>query len=376
PSQNNNSFFPRHLKSISTPTLKIYNVIRHFGAKNDGNTDTTQAFFNAWKAACASPIPSQINVPRGYYLLKPLIFEGRNCKSSVSFLCHGTLIAFNIHWNGGSSKYWISFHRVNGLHIKGGVLDAKGKNLWDCKANGRDCPLGAKSVNFGHSTNIIVDGLTSTNSQLFHITINYCRHVKMGNLTITADENSPNTDGIHMKNSKDITIINSRIMTGDDCISLGANTQNVWIEDTFCGPGHGISIGSLGREYDEGALVQNVTVKSTIFKDTQNGLRIKTFLTSVNGTIKDIYFLGATMKNSRNPIIIDQNYCPLGNCEMGQGSGIQISNVVYTGIHGTSSKPEIITFDCSPIKPCNALQLQDIQLSYQSGTPKCVNNHA
>ncbi|KAL9233501.1 hypothetical protein vseg_008490 [Gypsophila vaccaria] len=357
--------------SSSSPTIiKVYDIIRHFGAKNDGITDTTKAFLNVWKAACASPVASQIEVPSGYYLLGPIIFEG-NCKSSVTFLIHGTLVAGNSY----SSKYWIFFHRVNGLQIKGGVLDAKGKSLWDCKASNRNCPLGAKSLSFDHSTNINVDGLTSTNSQMFHIAINYCHQINIRGLTITADADSPNTDGIHVRNSGEISIINSRIMTGDDCIALGANNQNVWIENTFCGPGHGISIGSLGREFDKGALVQNVTVKSTIFEDTQNGFRIKTFPTSINGTVREIYFLGANMSNARNPILIDQNYCPPGNCQTGQGSSIRINDVVYKDIHGTSGSVDIITFDCSPKMPCYGLSLQDVVLSHQRETPKCIKKN-
>ena len=59
-------------------------------------------------------------------------------------------------------------------------------------------------------------------------------------MTILADANSPNTDGIHLAQSDQITIINSLIKTGDDCISIGPNNQNIWIQDISCGPGHGI----------------------------------------------------------------------------------------------------------------------------------------
>ncbi|GJW96591.1 polygalacturonase-like protein [Tanacetum coccineum] len=43
-----------------------------------------------------------------------------------------------------------------------------------------------------------------------------------------------------------------------------------------CGPGHGISTGTLGWDFQE-AGVQNTTVKTTTFMGTQNGVRIKTW---------------------------------------------------------------------------------------------------
>ncbi|XP_074293829.1 polygalacturonase-like [Silene latifolia] len=355
-------------------SIKIYDVVRNFGAKGDGNTDATTSFLNAWKAACASLTPSQIYVPKGNYVLGSISFEGFSCKSPILFIIDGTLIARNID----SKEFWIGFHNVNGLRIKGGVLDAKGKNLWDCKLGGRKCPMGAKSLNFDDSKNIVIDGLTSRDSQLFHISINACLNVNMGGILVTAPATSPNTDGIHIERSNGVTIMHSQFMTGDDCISIGPFNQNLWIENVNCGPGHGISIGSLGKgQGDQGLLVQNVTVKTVNLTSTQNGLRIKTFASPIKGNVRDIHFLGATMTNVGNPIIIDQYYCPHGTCPPGQGSAIQISNVEYKNIQGISSTPQIVTFDCSPQKQCDGLQLQDIKLTYTGpGAPHCEVKNA
>lgn len=86
----------------------------------------------------------------------------------------------------------------------------------------------------------MVSGLTSLNSQMFHIVINGCQNVKAQGLKISAAGNSPNTDGIHVALSSTVTILNSIIGTGDDCISIGPGTSNLWIENVACGPGHGI----------------------------------------------------------------------------------------------------------------------------------------
>ena len=75
---------------------------------------------------------------------------------------------------------------------------------------------------------------------MFHIVVNGCHNVKMQDIRVIAAKNSPNTDGIHVQLSSSVTILNSKIKTGDDCISIGPGTTNLWIENVACGPGHGI----------------------------------------------------------------------------------------------------------------------------------------
>lgn len=94
------------------------------------------------------------------------------------------------------------------------------------------------------------------------------------------------------------------------------------------------SIGSLGKEYDE-AGVENVTVKTTVFTGTQNGLRIKTWGKPSEGFVRGVVFEHSTMQNVQNPIIIDQNYCPSqGGCpdQVMKLSSMPGVNVSYQGV--------------------------------------------
>jgi polygalacturonase len=97
-----------------------------------------------------------------------------------------------------------------------------------------------QSLEFSNSNNIAITGLASLNSQMFHIVINACQNVKVQGVRVSAAGDSPNTDGIHVQSSTGVTILNSRIGTGDDCVSIGPGTSNLWIENVACGPGHGI----------------------------------------------------------------------------------------------------------------------------------------
>lgn len=97
-----------------------------------------------------------------------------------------------------------------------------------------------QTLGFINSMNIIVNGVTSLNSQLFHMVFNGCKNVKVQGAKISASGDSPNTDGIHVQKSTGVTILNSHIATGDDCISIGPGATNLWIQEITCGPGHGI----------------------------------------------------------------------------------------------------------------------------------------
>ena len=82
--------------------------------------------------------------------------------------------------------------------------------------------LYVQTLGFSNSNNIKIVGVTSLNSQMFHIVINGCNNVKM--------------EGVHIQFSTGVTILNSKIGTGDDCVSVGPDTTNLWIENVACGP--------------------------------------------------------------------------------------------------------------------------------------------
>ncbi|KAL9410453.1 hypothetical protein AB3S75_044255 [Citrus x aurantiifolia] len=347
----------------SAAAASVYNVLR-FGAKGNGVIDSTEAFAKAWAAACASNKSTIIYVPKGRYLLGSVAFKGECQSSDITFRIDGTLVAPADYRVLGQADNWLSFEGVSGVSIIGGALDAKGNSLWACKAAaGTTCPNGATTLSITNSNNVSIKGLLSLNSQMYHIVINRCQDVLVEGAKIIAAGDSPNTDGIHIQQSRNVKIRSSSIKTGDDCISIGRGTTNLWIERVTCGPGHGISIGSLGKDMDEEG-VQNVTVWKTVFTGTQNGLRIKSWARPSHGFVKGVRFIDAVMQNVQNPIIIDQNYCPHNfNCP-GQVSGVKISDIVYWNIRGTSSTPIAIKFNCSAKYPCEGIKLYKVSLRY------------
>lgn len=228
------------------------------------------------------------------------------------------------------------------------------------------------------SRNVVIQGLTSVNSAGIHVTVQASTGVAIVDTVVSAPGDSPNTDGIHVKQSSDVTIRNAVIGTGDDCISMVEGSSDVWIQGVTCGPGHGISIGSLG-DTPEQVAVRNITVKAVTLAGTTNGLRIKSWAKANSGLVDGVAFSDVVMRNVRNPIIVDQNYCPGNFSCPTEGSGIKITNVSYTNVEGTSATPVAVRFDCSPSRPCTGITMRNVWLGYgerrRAAESFCRNAH-
>ncbi|RLM69375.1 hypothetical protein C2845_PM17G04770 [Panicum miliaceum] len=331
-----------------------YNVVG-YGARPDGRTDSARAFLAAWAAACndtggGSSTAPVVRVPAG------------------TFLCSAPAAV--------DSTAWIQFHYAHGLKIRGGTLDGRGEAFWACKAAGRQCPPGSTTLDISQSNNVSVRRLTLLNSKTAHLSVFDCAGVTLRGLRIVAPAGSPNTDGVHVQFSCGVRILGATVRTGDDCVSLGPGTSDVLVRNIRCGPGHGISIGSLGGEPGE-VGVRNVTVDGAALAGTQNGLRIKTWGRPNRGHVAGVSFARVTMRGVRNPIVVDQNYSPGNlNCP-GKSSAVKISGVEYTDVEGTSATPVAVRFDCSGSYPCTGIMLKNVNLTYQ-GEPAqtfCRNAH-
>uniref|UniRef100_A0A0D9V8U9 Exopolygalacturonase n=1 Tax=Leersia perrieri TaxID=77586 RepID=A0A0D9V8U9_9ORYZ len=359
----------------------VYDVVARYGARGDGASDSTAPFLRAWADACRSPRRhATVRVPPGNYLLaQPATFLGPCAAAAVTFSldANATLLAPPRYaWESPTGR-WITFESVVGLTFTGGTLDGRGAALWQCKGTQPrgHCPTGASSLTISNSREVVVEGVRSVNSGLFHFVVLQSSGVTVRRVRVDAPGDSPNTDGIHVHKSRDVAVYDADVRTGDDCVSVGPGNSNLWIERVSCGPGHGISIGSLGKQQGMAVeAVENVTVKTTWFTNTTNGLRIKTWVSSKRGYVRGVTFSDSTMSGVGNPIIIDQHYCPDGGCSAGAGdrrstaprsSGIKISEVEYVNVRGSSATPVAVSFDCSRSNPCSGIRLRDVRFTYQ-----------
>ncbi|KAI0524331.1 hypothetical protein KFK09_003697 [Dendrobium nobile] len=345
-------------------------TVEDYGAKG-GGVDDTMAFGKAWNAACSSDTPISLLIPKGnIYQLKPITFSGP-CLSDISVMIMGTIEASSnpSDWNGKNQRIWILFNNVNNLLVLGGGTINGNGNIWwqkSCKVDkSQPCKDAPTALTFNACNGLTVESLNVINSQQIHIMFENSKNVIASSLSIVAPSNSPNTDGIHIARTQNITINQCTFATGDDCISIVGGSQDVHATNITCGPGHGISIGSLGAEGSTDQVL-GVTIDTAHLIGTSNGVHIKTWQGG-SGYAKNILFKNIKMSNVENPIIIDQNYCDSTKPCAQQKSAVQVSNVQYNNIMGTSASNFAINFNCSKSFPCSGIILQDINLIKNGG---------
>lgn len=225
------------------------------------------------------------------------------------------------------------------------------------------------ALTFHKCKNLKVHNLILVNSQQMHIALTSCLRVTISNLKVIAPATSPNTDGIHISASRGVEVKNSIVRTGDDCVSIVSNSSHVKIRNIACGPGHGISIGSLGKS-NSWTQVHKVLVDGVIISNTENGVRIKTWQGG-SGYAANMKFQNVLMENVSYPIVIDQYYCDSKLPCANQTLAVKVDNISFVHVKGTSATEEAVRFACSDSLPCEGLYLEDIHLvSYAGGITK------
>ncbi|XP_015074404.1 polygalacturonase At1g48100 [Solanum pennellii] len=373
------------------PTLNpeedcIFDVME-YGAVGDGSTDDTEAFVAAWKAACQVESAVLLAPADRIFMITSTIFYGP-CKPGLEFRVNGVLMTPEGPdcWPKKDSKrQWIVFYKLDNMTFSGtGTIEGNGEKWWElpCKPhrgpNGSTLPGPCDSpsmIRFFMSSNLTVRGLRIQNSPMFHMKFDGCEGVLIDQLSISSPKLSPNTDGIHIEDTKSVGIYNSVIANGDDCISIGPGCSNVEIEAVTCGPSHGISIGSLGVHNSQ-ACVSNITVRNAIIRDSDNGVRIKTWQGG-SGSVTGLSFDTIQMENVRNCIIIDQYYCLSKGCR-NETSAVSVGDISYRSIKGTYDvRSAPIHFACSDTVACTNITMSEVELLPHEGElmedPFCWN---
>jgi len=178
-------------------------------------------------------------------------------------------------------------------------------------------------------TNGRIENIHSLDSKGGHFIVFGSGNMTFTDLTLTSPANNRNTDGIKISHTNKIAITNVRIGTGDDCIAMISGTKNVRITDVFCGPGHGISVGSLGGGNPAELPVEDIVVKNCTFNGSSNGVQIKTwpFPLKTPLMVSNFLYEDIVMINVQHPIFINQQYCPEHNCDLTVRFLVSASNI-------------------------------------------------
>ncbi|KAL2233639.1 UNVERIFIED_CONTAM: Polygalacturonase [Sesamum indicum] len=344
---------------------RVFNILS-FGAKANGVSDDSKALLAAWKSACKVP-GGVVAIPAGLkFLIKPVTLQGP-CMPNLVLQIDGTLLAPPKigSWPKSSLYQWINFKWLQNFTVQGaGTADGQGSNWWSSSQNDQKkrvkCIPAMKptALRFYEGYNVTVRDIRIINSPLCHLKFDNSKRVKVNNVTISAPESSPNTDGIHLQNSQDVEILHSDIGTGDDCVSIQTGCSNIHVHHINCGPGHGISLGGLGKDKSV-ACVSNIVVENIIMQNTLYGARIKTWQGGL-GSVKNVTFSNIQVSDVKVPITIDQYYCDKNVCK-NQTGAVAISGVTFNQIIGTYAV-QPIHLACSNSIPCTDVDLISIRL--------------
>ncbi|KAI3897821.1 hypothetical protein MKX03_013727 [Papaver bracteatum] len=216
----------------------VFDVLK-YGAVPNGRDDCSQAFVQAWNAACHHPGGNaKLVVPPGNYKLLPAVFQGPCTSEQIVVEVQG-IVTGSDQVSDYEESQWVLFENINGLLLTGGgTFDGSGRKTWkfnDCASN-PDCQPLAAGLKFMNVTKGIVKQVNSLNPQGYHMALERCDDIEIDGMHLTAPKTSPNTDGIHISASNNVRVSESTIATGGNCISVDQGSTNVPVPKVACGP--------------------------------------------------------------------------------------------------------------------------------------------
>ncbi len=414
----------------------FYDVTK-FGAKKDSSAKATRAIKKAIDAASKSG-GGTIYFPAGKYLTGPI-----QLKSNITiFIDAGAELNFSDDFNDylpmvetryegvdvmSFSPLFYAYKEEN-ISITGrGKINGHGKKWWDYVEGFKDnqprnswqkmfdslnrtmlMPDEARQMKRGflrppfiqpmYCKNVLIEGITITNSPFWTVNPEFCENVTVQGVTIN-NPHSPNTDGINAESCKYVHISNCHISVGDDCITIKSGkdipgrTKNMPAENytiTNCTmlSGHGGVV--IGSEMSGG--VKKIVISNCVFDGTDRGIRIKT-TRGRGGVVEDIRVDNIVMKNIREQaIVLDMEYAKVKPEPLSERTpkfrNIRFSNITaYTRqamyINGLEEMPvqEIslndVVFEAETgivIKNAKDIELHNVRVNTKKGVPLQVVN--
>ena len=232
----------------------------------------------------------------------------------------GADVCGTITREGHGCKPFISIDNVKGSGIYGDgsidgqgghVIDGQSESWWQLarRAQKEDAHQNVpRLIEANSAQNLTLHRITLRNSPNFHVTLNKVDGFTAWGIRIDTPATARNTDGIDPISSRNITITQSYIRTGDDNVAIKGGkmgvVENVSVIHNHFYSGHGMSIGS-----ETNGGVRNVLVDDLSMDGTTSGLRIKSDV-SRGGLVEQVRYQNVCLRDVKAPIDISTRYNP------------------------------------------------------------------
>lgn len=208
--------------------------------------------------------------------------------------------------------HWFSFSGGDNVTLRGstdsdwGWVDAHGQAWWDTTEQ-TNRPHG---WSFSKISNGVIRDMKIWKPIAWNFATSGSSNLHaFNNIIMAVSDNSSafpfNTDGFSAGGTN-MLFENNHIVNGDDCITVGSGASNIHFRNSTCEGGHGLSIGSLGKN-GAVASVENVLIENVTMKDTLYGARFKSW-SGGNGLARNITWKNIVFQNVPFPIYVTQNY--------------------------------------------------------------------
>ncbi|TID06799.1 Alpha-L-rhamnosidase rgxB [Colletotrichum higginsianum] len=301
-----------------------------------------------------------------YWLANSLDVGYQN--QSTAFILGGNNVRINGHGKGtfdGNGDYWYEWIRQ--------------------QPNSSNYPGRPHAITLNGLRNSVVKGVNFLRSQMWTMSIIYSHNVVLDSILVNNTGNrfqSSNTDGADTIRSSGIRFNNWTVYSGDDSISLKANSTDISITNSKFYNGLGIALGSIGQYNDQFETIERLNVENCFFDNTLHAVYFKTWTDDQNGYppnggggglgfASNMSFKNLTVSGMRGAAF-SISQCTrfrgapgIGNCTNSQ---FQIRDVTVRGMTGTTKSARVASLQCSAVAPCTDIGLFDVDLRFSNGT--------
>lgn len=297
--------------------------VRDVGAAGDGQANDTRAL-QAALDACAGAGGGTVVVPAGSYVTGALFLHDNitlHLEAGATLLGSEDPADYPVtssRWEGSEQPTYAPLIGGRGLMnvavVGRGTIDGCGAVWWRWFREKTLAHPRPRLVSFVECENVLIEGITVTNSPSWTINPVRCRNLTIHKVTVVNPGDSPNTDGINPDSCRDVRISDCSISVGDDCITLKSGTEaedpalrtpceNITIANCTMANGHGgVVIGS-----EMSGDVRNVVITNCVFLGTDRGIRLKS-RRGRGGVVEDVRVSNIVMTDVLCPLTMNLYY--------------------------------------------------------------------